>query len=175
MEKSNEELRQRYKERIRCLVQELECKYPDPDISQVTWNDENLQTYRNELQEKAPQEKDRLWELGHKLFYVNPVGTYRQNEELVGLVVNYTMNNVKEDVLLQRLFAYEHPIFRVYCMAEVRPRTGEFRPIKYDLVEQIIKRKDASLLRKLYDYINLSDYAEYSLEINELLNMSPAL
>lgn len=170
MEKSNEELHQWYKEKIRHLMQEQEHKYPAPDISQVTWNGENLQKYRDEIKEKAPPEKDRLWELGHKLFFVNPVGTYRQNRDLVGLVVNYMMYNVKEEILLQHIFAYEHPIFRADCMSEVRPRTGEFRPIKYDLIEQIIKRKDASLLRKLYDYINLSDYTEYAIELNALLN-----
>ena len=164
-EGNNAEAAQRIKAKLRELPQR-----PEPDILTYAWNDENLKRYLNELKQSTLRANDRPWEPGCKLFYINPVGSLRQNEDLIGLVTNYMMHNVKEEVLLRQIFSHGHPIFRTNCMAEVRPGTGEFRPIRYDLVEEIIKRKDSSLLKKLYDHINLSDYADYAEEIDFLLS-----
>ena len=74
-----------------------------------------------------------------------------------------------EESLLKCVFHYTSPIFRVEYMAEIEPSSANFQYRCLDLIEEILKRKDSNLLRKLYPYINLSMYENQKRSIEALL------
>ena len=145
----------------------------DADITRYIWNEENLNKYRDELikrdltKAKYPWEPD-LWAATRKLFFINPIGSLEQNMETISIVINY-MRYIPEDTLLKLLLTYDPPLLSVEFMSETEPRSCQFQHRKLDLLEQIIKKGDAGLLRKLYQYIDLSSYHEYADEIEALI------
>ena len=165
-DKTTEERRRECVKKLNEAWREFEMNTSALDLSQFIWNEENLMAYRQSLAENLLKPND--W--SHKLFYVDPEGTLLQNELLIGLVVNYICGNVKEETLLELLLSHGKPVFRVKCMSETAPRSGEFVPMVFDLIEQIVKKKDSPLLKKLYHYIDLSQYKNFAEEIVALVN-----
>jgi len=164
-DKAAEERRELCVKKLEEAFREYELTTFKPDLSQYIWTEENLKAYRKSLTDNPTKLND--W--SHKLFYIEPQGTLLQNELLIGLVVNYMSCNVKEDTLLKLLLSHGKPVFRVKCMSETAPRSGEFVPVVFDLVEQIIKKKDRHLLKILYRYIDLSQYKDIAEDISILV------
>ena len=137
-----------------------------PHISQCTWNEENLERYRCSLNTDARQSPPYAC---CKFFYIDPKGTLMQNELLVSVVINYIGGNVRESTLLNALLSHGSPIFRTNCMQETAPESGKFIPVSFDLIQEIIKKEDAPLLKKLYPYIDLSEYEPFADQIAALM------
>ena len=138
-------------------------------IVRYIWNEENLNEYRKELKGRDPAKakyswEPEVWAATHKLFFINPTGSLDQNMETISLVINY-MRYIPEDTLLSRVLAYDPPIFRVQYMSETEPGSCQFQFRKVDLIEQIIKKRDIRLFRRLYQHIDLSSYLEYGHEM----------
>ena len=168
--KTAEERREGYMKRVEQLLHEHKLNTPKPDLLQHIWTEENLEKYRISLRDNAQLQDASSRHASRKLFFISPKGTLLQNDLLVELVVNYINQNVKESTLLELLLSHGTPVFRANCMSETAPRSGEFVPRSFDLIEQIVKRKDALLLKKLYQYIDLSEYEDYAKEIDALMN-----
>ena len=148
------------------------------NIDRYIWNDENLNEYRKELRERDPTKVEDPWEpiiwsATRKLFFINPTGSLDQNMETISLIMNY-MRYMPEETLLSRIFAYDPPIFRVEFMSETEPSSCQFHHRTLDLIEQIIKKRDSGLLRKLYHHIDWSTYTNYKAEIEVLLTEDTA-
>lgn len=88
--------------------------------------------------------------------------------ETISLIINY-MRYLPENTLLSRVLAYDPPIFRVEYMSETEPGSCQFQFRTLDLVEQIIKKRDSNLLRKLFPYIDFNAYADYKAEIETMM------
>ncbi len=139
------------------------------DIADYIWNGENLRRYREKLERGCPPEEEALWGMSCMLFYVDPPGTLAQCEDLVELVVSYARSGRLSDRLVSEvLLGRGRPIFRVDCMAETAPLSGEFRPVRFDLIEKAVKNRDCALLKRLLPYIDLSAFEEFREEIAAL-------
>lgn len=143
------------------------------DVSRQIWSEKNLEEYKEELKSRDPTNVEfswipEFWATTHKLFLINPVGTVEQNLEMINLIICYK-RYMPEESLLKCVFHYTSPIFRVEYMAEIEPSSANFQYRCLDLIEEILKRKDSNLLRKLYPYINLSMYENQKRSIEALL------
>lgn len=140
----------------------------EPNILDYIWNKENLNKYRKEL--VAQQGPEAPFE--HKIFFIEPSGTYRQSMDLIQIVTAYILGNVREEIILETIFSQEPPVFRVDCMYEIRTGSGKFEYLCFDLIQEIIEQEDIPFLEDLYPLIDPSDYSDYAEKINELLGLT---
>lgn len=142
----------------------------DLKMEQLIWSKENLQRYLEELRQTNTEETGLSWEKQCKLFYIDPVENLLQNETMVAVIVNYMRYNIRPTVLLKMVLSFDTPVFCVQAMIETSPASGKFEPITFDLLEQMILRKDTRLLAFLYEHIDFKKYAKHKKAIEMLLD-----
>ena len=116
-------------------------KYP---MEPYIWNEENLARYRASLQEQEEVP------MTHMLFYIDPKSSLQQHNMLLSLCINYRLNNVTEDVLVNCLLAEQPLLLKMDFMSETEPGSGEFHRGTCDLLKHLVERKDVSVLRRIY-------------------------
>lgn len=134
------------------------------------WNEENLKRYLEELRRANMEENGRQREKQCKLFYIDPLDNLLQNETMVAVIVNYMGYNIRPAVLLEMVLSFDKPVFCVQAMIETSPDSGEFESITFDLLEQMILRRDTKLLALLYEHIDFEKYAKHKKAIEMLLD-----
>ena len=89
--------------------------------------------------------------------------------DVLAFVINYARENVKRDYLAETILSWEKPFFWVEGMSETQPGSGEFSPVRFDLIKYILEKKDAQLLRKFYDKIDLDACPQHREGIEALM------
>lgn len=127
-------------------------KNEDRDIDKIIWNETNRKAYLESI--KASNQEEDCYANTHKYFLIDPpFSTIKQAEAILSCTIGYKMNAIDQEALVEMLTAFEKPAFRMVMMSETAPRSGEFKEVVVDLIEEIKKRKDEALLKRLELYL----------------------
>ena len=129
-------------------------------ISQFCW-DESKRSGTNASKDEKPR--------GHRWYFVDPVGSFLQNEHLLNVHVNYCVSRRIKDEWLDEILSAANPVLRLEHMDEVEPGANDFRLCSSDLVCDFIRCLDVEKVIRVYDYIQFEKYDDYPQKMLEEL------
>lgn len=107
---------------------------------------------------------------GRRWYFVNPVGSYLQNEHLMNVHVNYCVSRRIKNEWLDEILSAQEPVLRCELMCETEPGANDFLPRTVDLVCVFIQYLDYEKLKHIVDEVVCDDinrffpYSELVLE-----------
>lgn len=129
-------------------------------ISQVRWDESKRVVGANSTNEKPT---------GRRWYFVDPIGSYLQNEHLFNVHINYCVSHQIKDEWLDEILSAKVPILRCEIMQEKEPGTGDFFNTSPDLVCDFIRLLDQRRLEHVYDHIQFDQYDDYPQKMMESL------
>lgn len=129
-------------------------------ITQFCW-DENKRSDKTILTDS--EHSGRRW------YFIDPIGSYLQNEHLMNVHINYCVSHQIKDEWLDEILSAKVPVLRCEIMQESEPGVGDFHEVSMDLVCDFIRLLDQKRLEEVYDYIQLDKYDDYPQKMLEAL------
>lgn len=140
---------EQYYERLRKEIRAI--KIQEPSYEDHRWTKDNLHRYEEYI--KA-EEKHNQQNPCCKLFFLSERGNVLQNDFLIAAVISYKKSGFLPRATIEKLKAYEEPVFRVEAMEEIKPSSCIFRKKVYDLVLAATERNDMELLANISSNID---------------------
>ena len=106
---------------------------------------------------------------GRRWYFVNPVGSYLQNEHLMNVHVNYCVSRRIKNEWLDEILSAQEPVLRCELMCETEPGANDFLPRTVDLVCVFIQYLDFEKLKRIYEHIQFEKYEDYPQQMLEAL------
>lgn len=129
-------------------------------ITSVCWDESKRNPDTNSTEKKST---------GRRWYFVDPIGSYLQNEHLMNVHVNYCVSRRIEDEWLEEILSAEVPVLRCEIMQESEPGLGNFHMVSMDLVCDFIRLLDQRRLEDVYDHIQFDKYDDYPQQMLEAL------
>lgn len=129
-------------------------------ITSVSWDESKRSHYTNSTENKST---------GRRWYFVDPIGSYQQNEHLMNVHVNYCVSHRIKDEWLEEILSAEVPVLRCEIMQESEPGLGDFHMVSMDLVCDFIRLLDLRRLEDVYDHIQFDKYDDYPQKMMETL------
>ena len=129
-------------------------------ITSVCWDESKRNPDTNLSEEKS---------IGRRWYFVDPIGSYLQNEHLMNVHINYCVSHRIEDEWLEEILSAEVPVLRCEIMQESEAGSGDFHKVSMDLVCDTIRLLDRRRLEDVYDHIQFDKYEDYPQKMMETL------
>ena len=129
-------------------------------MSQVRWDESKRVVATNTTDEKLT---------GRRWYFIDPIGSYLQNEHLFNVHINYCVSHQIKDEWLYEILSAKAPVLRCEIMQESEPGRGDFHRVSIDLVCDFIRLLDQRRLEDVYDHIQFDKYYDYPQKMMESL------